>query len=143
MTAPAADSATVTRPLRSVGALLIPFLAVAGLSLATDQLFHTLGVYPPWGEPMFDAGDNLLALGYRLVFAVAGSWLAARLAPRAPMGHALVLGGLGFIVSLAGAIVTISKYDLGPDWYPISLVVTALPCAWLGGVLHGRGAARG
>jgi len=25
---------------------------------------------------------------------------------------------------------------LGPSWYPIALVITALPCAWLGGVLH-------
>jgi hypothetical protein len=56
-------------------------------------------------------------------------------APRNPMHHALVLGVIGFAPSLAGAIAAI-RMDLGPDWYPIALAVTALPCAWLGGVLH-------
>jgi hypothetical protein len=51
------------------------------------------------------------------------------------MRHALVLGAVGLALSLAGAIVTIPM-DLGPSWYPIALVLTALPCAWLGGVLH-------
>jgi hypothetical protein len=27
---------------------------------------------------------------------------------------------------------------LGPRWFPIALVVSALPCAWLGGLLHRR-----
>jgi hypothetical protein len=87
---------------------------------------------------MHDPGLNLLALAYRCVYAVAGSYIAARLAPYAPMGHALALGFIGLALSLTGAIVTIIKYDLGPDWYPIALVLTALPCAWLGGVLHRR-----
>jgi len=45
-------------------------------------------------------------------------------------------GVVGLVLSAAGAIVTITKYDLGPDWYPVALVLTALPCAWLGGVVH-------
>lgn len=101
-----------------------------------------LEVYPPWGQPMRDPGLNLLALAYRIVYAVVGSYIAARFAPRNPMRHALALGVAGFVLSLAGAIATIPM-DLGPDWYPIALVVTALPCAWLGGVLHGKSARRG
>ena len=50
------------------------------------------------------------------------------------MRHALALGAIGFLVSLAGVIVT-AGMDLGPRWYPIALVVTALPGAWLGGRL--------
>ncbi len=57
-------------------------------------------------------------------------------APRNPMRHALALGIVGLVVSLAGAIGTITMADLGPSWYPIALVLTALPCAWLGGALH-------
>jgi hypothetical protein len=53
------------------------------------------------------------------------------------MRHALVLGVIGLVLSLAGAIVTIPM-NLGPSWYPIALVVTALPCAWLGGFLHSK-----
>jgi hypothetical protein len=51
------------------------------------------------------------------------------------MGHALVLGAIGFVLSLTGAIVAI-PLDLGPSWFPIALVLTTLPCAWLGGALH-------
>lgn len=30
----------------------------------------------------------------------------------------------------------ITRVDVGPAWYPIALVLTAVPCAWLGGALH-------
>jgi hypothetical protein len=117
--------------------VLLGFIAVIVLSLGTDQLLHVLAVYPPWGQPMYDPGLLLLALAYRIVYAVVGSYIAARLAPRHPLRHALVLGVIGFVLSLAGAIVTMPM-NLGPNWYPIALVVTALPCAWLGGVLQRR-----
>ena len=131
-----ADTSTPPRSLwRSTGAVLLGFVAVVALSLGTDQVLHVLSVYPPWGQPMHDPGLVLPALGYRIVYAVIGSYIAARFAPRNPMRHALVLGVIGFVLSLAGAIATI-PLDLGPSWYPIALVVTALPCAWLGGVLH-------
>jgi hypothetical protein len=105
------------------------------LSLGTDQVLHVLEVYPPWGQPMFDTGMLLLALTYRIAYAVVGSYIAARFAPRNPMRHALTLGVVGLAMSLAGAIATIPM-DLGPSWYPVALVLTTLPCAWLGGVLH-------
>jgi hypothetical protein len=130
---------TTTQPRRlwqSAAALLLGFFAVALLSLGTDQVLHVLEVYPPWGEPMNDTGDNLLALTYRIVYAVVGSYLAAKCAPRHPMRHALVLGAIGLVLSSAGAIAAINMH-LGPRWYPIMLVVTALPSAWLGGILHG------
>jgi hypothetical protein len=124
------------RLLRSAGAVLLGFVTVVALSLGTDQVLHVLEVYPPWGQPMYDPGLNLLALAYRIVYAVLGSYIAARFAPHNPMRHALALGIVGLIVSLAGAIGTITMADLGPNWYPIALVLTALPCAWLGGALH-------
>jgi hypothetical protein len=120
---------------RSTGAIVLGFFAVVLLSLGTDQLLHVLEVCPPWGQPMRDTGLLLLALAYRMVYTVLGSYIAAWFAPRNPMSHALVLGAVGTVVSLAGAIATIPM-DLGPSWYPIALVLTALPCAWLGGVLH-------
>jgi hypothetical protein len=123
------------RVLRSVGAVLAGFVSVAVLSLVTDQLLHVLNVYPPWGQPMFEPGLNSLALSYRIVFTVLGGYITARLAPSAPMRHALVLGLIGFATATAGAVVTITKYDLGPDWYPIALALTALPCTLLGAFL--------
>ncbi len=87
---------------------------------------------------MYDAGLCLLALSYRTVYTVLGSYIAARYAPHAPMGHALILGVVGTVVGTAGAIATIPMH-LGPAWYPIAIAASALPCAWLGGVLCARG----
>jgi hypothetical protein len=119
---------------RSTGAVALGLVAVFVLSLGTDEVFHLLAVYPPWGQPMRDSSLLVLALAYRTFYGIAGSYIAARFAPRNPMKHALVLGGIGFVLSLAGAIATIPM-DLGPSWYPIALVITALPCAWVGGML--------
>jgi hypothetical protein len=122
------------RVLRSAGALLLGFISIVVLSLGTDQLFHVLGVYPAWGEPMHETGDNLLALAYRCAYGALGSYVAARFAPYAPMGHALTLGAIGLPLSAAGMVAAI-RMDLGPVWYPVALFLTVLPCAWLGGVL--------
>jgi hypothetical protein len=138
MTVPMTTTSTHPRRLgRSITAVLLGFVAVVLLSLGTDQVLHVLQVYPPWGQPMHDPGLNLLALSYRIVYTIVGGYITARLAPHSPMRHALALGIVGFAVGAAGAIATIPM-DLGPSWYPIALVLTALPCAWLGGVLHRR-----
>ena len=127
---------------RSIVAVLAGFAAVVALSIGTDHVLHTLGVFPQWGEPMWEPGLNVLALTYRVAYGVLGGYVAARLAPRRSMRHALILGWIGFGVSLVGAIVAIRTANLGPMWFPIALVLTAVPCAWLGGVLHARKAAR-
>jgi surface polysaccharide O-acyltransferase-like enzyme len=85
---------------------------------------------------MYATGLNLLALSYRIVYAIIGSYLAARLAPRNPMRHALILGVIGIVLSSLGAVTAITMVDVGPAWYPIALVLTTMPCAWLGGALY-------
>jgi hypothetical protein len=129
--------ASQSRLLHSAGAILAGFLCVAVLSLGTDQILHVLDVYPPWGEPMRDFDDNLLALSYRSVYAVIGGYVTARLAPSAPLRHVLILGCIGTILSALGAYAAITL-DMGPAWYPVALVVTALPLTWLGGSLTQR-----
>ena len=138
MTMPMAQSSVARRRLRSTGAILAGFLTTAVLSLATDQLFHVLDVYPPWGQPMHEPALNAFALGYRILYSVLGGYITARLAPHSPVRHAVILGIIGFVVATGGAIGTITQYDLGPDWYPIALALTALPCTWLGGRLYER-----
>ena len=138
MTMQVAETSTHPRRLwRSTAAVLLGFVAVVVLSLGTDQVLHLFEVYPPWGQPMYDTGLLLLALTYRSVYGVVGSYITARFAPHSPMRHSLVGGVIGFVLSLAGGIAAISMADLGPIWYPIALVLTALPCAWLGGFVHG------
>jgi hypothetical protein len=53
------------------------------------------------------------------------------------MQHALVGGVVGLAVSILGAAVTWNKGPaFGPHWYPLALVVLALPQAWVGGKLR-------
>lgn len=121
---------------RSVGALLAGFVAVVILSIGTDVALHAAGIFPPLGKPMSDP-LLLLATVYRSIYAVVGSYITARVAPDRPMQHALAGGVIGLILSVVGAVVAWNKVaTLGPHWYPLSLVATALPCAWIGGKLR-------
>jgi hypothetical protein len=122
---------------KSIGAILAGFIVVSAVSLGTDEVFHILKVYPPWGEPIRAPGANALALAYRIVYSVLGGYITAKLAPRNPVKHAVILGSIGLTISILGVIVTLPMH-LGPAWYPIGLAITALPCSWLGGVLYSR-----
>jgi FtsH-binding integral membrane protein len=130
------DTNTTPRNIpRSIGAVLAGFVAVFVLSLGTDQLFHALDVYPPWDVPMTDTGLLMLALTYRLIYGIAGGYIVAHLAPRNPMRHALIMGGIGFVLSTAGGI---AMWDMGAHWYPVALALSAIPCAWAGAALQQR-----
>jgi hypothetical protein len=119
---------------RSILALLAGMFTGIFLSLGTDEVLHLAHVYSPWGASMAGYESTLLyATLYRTVYGVAGSFMAARLAPSRPMLHAMILGILGFAVNLAGAAATWNKGPaFGPHWYPVALVVLAIPTAWLG-----------
>ncbi|PYV13618.1 MAG: hypothetical protein DMG21_20695 [Acidobacteria bacterium] len=121
---------------RSVVAVLAGFAVVVALSLGTDVAMHAIGIFPRLGDAMSDA-LFLLATTYRTVYSVAGSYVTARLAPYRPMAHALAGGGVGIVLSVVGAVETRNRGPaLGPHWYPLALIVTAMPCAWAGGRLR-------
>ena len=120
--------------VRSTVAVAAGFAVTAIAASAIDQLFHSTGVFPPYGEAM--SGELfILPAAYRTVLGVLGAWVVAALAPRNAGKHVLVYGAIGVVVSLIGAIVTIPM-ALGPLWYPIYLVLAALPAAWFGGYLQ-------
>src|SRR5262245_21075982 len=139
MTTTTAGAAQTANTRRSVVAVLAGFLAVAGLSLGTDQVLHMLEVYPPWGQTMSDP-LFALALAYRVVYTVLGGWITARLSPRSPMRHVRVLAVIGLIAGSLGVVAQIVVVGLGPNWYPIGIAVTAYPCTWFGGWLRTRAA---
>jgi len=128
------ETHTPRRIGRSIGALLAGFVAVVVLSLGTDFALHATGIFPALGQRMSDA-LFILATAYRTLYGVVGSYVTAQLAPDRPVGHALVGGLIGVALSTLGAVVTWNK-DLGPHWYPLALIVTAMPTAWLGGKLR-------
>ena len=133
------DAGTTSRRWgRSIGALAAGFVAVLILSLGTDIVLHALKIFPPLGRTMSNQ-LFLLATIYRIVYAVLGSYITARLAPDRPMGHAIAGGFVGLVLSIVGAAVTWKHTEMGPHWYPLALAGTALPCAWLGGEIRQRG----
>jgi hypothetical protein len=132
-----ADATQTASTGRSVVAVLAGFLAVAGLSLGTDQVLHMLEVYPPWGQTMSDS-LFAVALAYRVVYTVVGGWITARLAPRSPMRHVRVLAVIGLIAGSLGVVAQFAVANLGPNWYPIGIAVTAYPLTWMGGKLGAR-----
>src|SRR5262245_18939406 len=114
---------------RSVWAIVAGFVLVVALSIGTDALLHATGVYPELGKKMSD-GLFGLATAYRTLFGILGTYLTARLAPNKPMKHALIGAAIGTVLATIGAVATWNK-DLGPHWYPIALILTAFPTAWI------------
>jgi hypothetical protein len=69
---------------RSVWAIVAGFLAVVILSIATDVVLHKVGIYPPLGQRLSEK-LSLLATIYRTIYAILGSYITARLAPKRPI----------------------------------------------------------
>ena len=119
---------------KSIGAVVAGVLFIIVVTTLVDIAFHAAGVFPPWDKPIDDP-LALLATSYRVVISVIGAWLTARLAPASPMKHAMILGYVGVVLGLIGLAVTWNA-GLGPRWYPIALVVLAIPQCWAGGKLY-------
>lgn len=113
--------------MKSVVAIFSGFMLVVLLSVATDALF--------FGRTETGISDQRLslALAYRCLYLIAGAYVAAAMAPSRPLIHALVLGVVGVALASAGAVM---MWDRGQHWYPLALIATALPCAWVGGRIH-------
>jgi hypothetical protein len=119
---------------KSVWAVAAGLLFIIGVTTLVDVILHLAGVYPPMDQPI-DNSLALLATIYRLVISIAGAWLTARLAPAQPMKHAMALGYVGVGLGLVGLVAT-WNLGLGPRWYPVALVVLAVPQCWAGGRIY-------
>ncbi len=130
-----APAASTRRPLRSAAAVFAGLVAIFVTSMGMDAVMHATGVFPPMDAPPMSHGLFALAFAYRLVFDVGGCYLTARLAPSRPMLHALVLGGIGLVLSVLGAI---AMWEPSRAWYPVLLAASSVPSGWLGGWLAQR-----
>jgi hypothetical protein len=53
------------------------------------------------------------------------------------MLHAMIGGFVGLLLSTLGAVATWNRGPaFGPHWYPVSLIVSALPTAWIGAMIR-------
>jgi uncharacterized membrane protein len=116
---------------RSIWAVVAGLLSIIIVTTIVDVVLHTMNVFPPMNQPINDA-HALLATSYRVVISIAGAYLTARLAPNRPLRHAMILGYIGVVLGLVGVLAT-WNLGLGPRWYPIALVVLAIPQCWAGG----------
>lgn len=119
---------------RSILALLAGFIVNVMLSLSTDFGLQAAGILPAIGRGAMNDSQSALAATYRTLFAVISSYVVARLAPHKPLEHALLGAGIGMLLATAGAVATWNN-GLGPHWYPLSLIVLALPTGWAGAKL--------
>jgi hypothetical protein len=129
------------RVLRSVVAVLAGLLANIVLVGAIDAALRVTGIYPPMFQPM---AEHLwaLALTYRIVVAIGGGFLTARLAPAQPMRQVMVLGSIETVLSVLFVLVNWNKVEFGPHWFAISVAITSLPLAAFGGMLGAKRIAR-
>lgn len=119
---------------RSIAAVVAGFLLIAALAFGADALLRQLmpSAYAADGR-VESTAVLLLAQAYIAVFAIAGCYLAARLAGRAPMRHALILGALGLAFNVAGSI---AMWHTAPAWYHVLAIALVMPYAWVGGRLR-------
>ncbi len=141
MTAPPSSSTHPRRILRSVGAVLAGILVNIVVVGAIEQALRAAGILPPLYQPMTDP-QWTLALMNRLVFAVVGGFVTARLAPSWPMRHAIVLGSIETVMSVPFVLINWNKPEFGPHWFALGVVLTCLPLAALGGMLGAKRIAR-
>ncbi|MFO0764945.1 MAG: hypothetical protein U0487_02775 [Patescibacteria group bacterium] len=118
--------------LKSIWAVFAGFLTVVILSVATDAVLESVGVFPPPTGGLFVTWMLVVALLYRSAYTVIGGFVTAWLAPGNAKKLVMILGILGTIAGTAGVII---GWNLSAHWYPIALAVTAYPLTWLGGKL--------
>ena len=129
---------TATAPthprLRTAGALIAGFVAVAALSTAADAVLNALNYYPNDGTAGSDP-QLAVALAYRSIFTVLGGFVTAWLSRSRPLRHAMILGLIGTLPAILGVI---AMWSLGHHWYAISLAALAIPSTAFGGWLFTR-----
>ena len=118
--------------LKGAGAIALGLVLTAVLSNGTDRILETAGALkiPFTKNPLW---LMIVVFLYRLIAEFSGGYITARTAPLRPARHALILGAIGFILSVMGGI---ALWDHAPAWYNILLAVTAIPITYLGGWIY-------
>lgn len=121
---------------RSITAIVVGFLFIGVLAFGMDAVMRAM-VPEAWDATgrVTSVPLLLVTLAYVGVFAVAGCYLAARLAPDRPMRHALILGVLGLIFNIAGSF---AMWHTAPAWYHVIALTLVMPYAWIGGRIRER-----
>lgn len=127
--------------LRSIAAVVAGFIA-ASIVMTIVEAINGHVLYPELGkaaEGMTDreairallatapVGAFLIVIVGWFLGGLAGGWVAARLAPKSALGHALVLGALLTLAGIANNLMIPP-----PLWFWIASLVVLLPATYLG-----------
>ena len=119
---------------KSILAVVGGLVTVIVLSNGTDAILEATGVFPSVAEQKAQGFKtpwmNGLALFYRLIFLIVGGYVVARLAPVKPILHVIILGSIGTVLGILGAIAT---WGFAPAWFLLGPVVLGIPLVWIGG----------
>jgi hypothetical protein len=126
--------------LKSLGALIAGYLVSALLIGVTIALLG--GLFPESYRPENTAWVVFNVL-YGCVYAVAGGYVTAWLAPSRPVTHAIVLGGLMAALAVLTAVMAAGTPPAAgearqPGWYYPALAVVVLPSIVLGAWIRVR-----
>jgi hypothetical protein len=133
--------------LRSLAAIVAGFVAATIVMMCVETLNGRL-LYPALGKAAGGVTDRealrvlmadapvgallVVILGWALG-AFAGAWVAARIAGRSPIRHALVVGGVLVVAGIANNLMLPP-----PVWFWIASLAVLLPAAYRGGQLAAR-----
>ena len=117
--------------IRSLGGVILGFFTIVILVLVTTPVAVKLLLKDPEGRP---TGPYLLVnLLFGLVSAVAGGWVAAHVAGRAPLVHSGILGGLILVLGVWTAAQGGAVRAGQPQWYAWTLPFIGAAGALVGG----------
>jgi MFS family permease len=119
--------------MKSIVALLAGFITVFIPSILTDMALEATGLMrldTTFQNPIWVLA---LAIVCRALYFTVGGYITARLAPKAPMRHAIILGVIGTLLGVGGAVMT---WGTAPNWVPIAFVLLPFPSSLIGGKLR-------
>jgi hypothetical protein len=127
--------------LRSVIAVLAGIITLTVLSFAIEAAMDPLllrlfpQALPNEAALGFNPIVRALMAAYGAASILAGGYVTARLARRAPVGHALAMGFLQSALTLV-AMLSLTKH--ASTWVWLTSAIMAVPAAWIGGLVYAR-----
>lgn len=118
--------------LRSIAAIIAGVVVWMATAFGTDMIVFSL--FPQYVDSARQRVDNvpllLFMLAYCLAYSVLGGYVAATIARRREVLHALVLG----LLQLAfGTAATVANWETAPAWWHIALLALIVPANVAGG----------
>lgn len=120
-------------PLRVLLSVVAGIATSMILSLATHEVLHLAGFFPPLNKPLFVTKLVVIELIFHSFYALIGACITAKYAQDKARKAVFFLGTKEAIMWLVG---TLLLWHHSPPWYNLSKAVLGVPLALLGGYLY-------